>query len=144
MRCELDTRGKGSRTGRLLTLTVPEEADLPGGAALSWGISVPRAPRPFDPAVAAGVRARAREAARAASRTWTTRELEFVVGLLVRSEFLRGVEEICAASGARCEVQTRRERLIRMTVVTLAGPGAVVDDTEARLLDWRTQFPSGG
>jgi hypothetical protein len=100
--------------------------------------------RPFDPAEAAAERERGREAARIASRAWTTRELEFVVGLLVRRRFLRGVEEICVASEARCEVQTRRDRLIRLTVVTLAGPGAVVDETEARLLDWRRQFPSGG
>ena len=144
MRCELGTRGKGSRTGHLMTLTVPEEADHHGVAELSRWIYVQLATRPFDPAEAAAVREREREAARAASRTWTTRELEFVVGLLVRREFLRGVEEICAAPGARCEVQTRRERLIRMTVVTLAGPGAVVEATEARLLDWRRRFPSGG
>jgi hypothetical protein len=77
--CELGTRGQGSRTGRLLILTVPAEAD-----------------------------------------------------------------HLCTASGARCEVQTRRERLIRMTVVTVSGPGAVVERTEAQLLDWRRQFPSGG
>jgi hypothetical protein len=50
----------------------------------------------------------------------------------------------CAASGAPCEVQTRRERLIQMTVVTVSGLGAVVEQTEARLLDRRRRFPSGG
>ena len=144
MRCELGTRGRGSRTGQVLILTVGEEADHHGLAELSRWIYVRLGTRPFDPAEAAAVREREREAARVTSRRWTTRELEFVVGLLVRRQFLRGVEEICAASGARCEVQTRRERLIRTTVVALAGPGAVVDETEARLRDWRRQFPSGG
>ena len=142
--CELGTRGQGSRTGRLLILTVPAEADHHGFAELSRWIYVQLGTRPFDPAEAAAARERERQAAQAASRAWTTRELEFVVGLLVRREFLRGVEEICTASGARCEVQTRRERLIRTTVVTVSGPGAVVERTEAELLDWRRQFPSGG
>jgi hypothetical protein len=141
---ELGTRGQGPRTGQVLILTVPEEADHHGLAELSRWIYVRLGTRPHDPAEAAAAQEREREGARVASRTWTTRELEFVVGLLVRGQFLRGVEEICAASGARYEIQTRRERRIRITVVTLAGPGAVVDETEARLLDWRRQFSSGG
>lgn len=78
MRCELGTRGQGSRTGQVLILTVPEKADHHGLAELSRWIYVRLGTRPYDPAEAAAVQEREREGARVASRTWTTRELEFV------------------------------------------------------------------
>jgi hypothetical protein len=123
-----------------LILSVPAAVSAHTFQTLSSWIYVRVGTRPHDPGKLAE-RAASPEAMDAVQATaWTVRDLEFIVGRLVRTEFLGGVDAICAAAGARWEWRTERRRLINTTVVTVSGPGSVVQQTASELLEWQRRF----
>jgi hypothetical protein len=144
--CQLVRRGGGSSRRKALILTVPAGVNQHAFAELGRWIHIHWRTRPYDPGQAATAEARGREDALAASRAWTSHELEFVIGRLVRREFLGGVESICASTGARCEWEIRRSAIAQRIAVTISGPRGVVDTTTQQVRSWAAKFTavSGG
>jgi hypothetical protein len=140
--CDVRKVGQGSSKRKVLILSVPAAVSDHAFARLSSWIYVRVGTRPNDLSEAAE-RATRLEAMDAAQGTaWTVRDLEFVVGRMVRKEFLDGVGAICAAAGVRGECRTERRGLIRTTVVTVSGPRSLVDQAAGQLLDWQRRFPA--
>jgi hypothetical protein len=142
VQCEVTTVGSGSSKRKVLILSVPVAVSDHAFETLSSWIYVRVGTRPHDPTEPAdGVASPAAMDAVQAT-AWTVRDLEFIVGRLVRKEFLGGVDAICAAAGARWEWRTERRWLIKKTVVTVSGPGSVVQQTASELLEWQRRFPA--
>jgi hypothetical protein len=140
------TSGQGSTKRKTLLLTVPVDLSYDAFAKLSSWVYVRVGTRPHDLSEVASAILRHREGLDAirVDNAWTSRDFEFIVGRMVRAEFLGGVGSICAATGARWEWRVRRNGLIRTTVVTVSGPGHVVQKTAGQLLEWQRLFPAQG
>jgi hypothetical protein len=143
VRCEVRARDEGSSKQNVLILTVPSDVSPHAFATLSSWIYVRVGTRPYDPSKATSEAARHALAAARAGNAWTSRDLDFIVGRLVRREFLGGVASICASTGARWEWRPQRNGLIRTIAVTVSGPGSVVEETVSQLRDWQRLFPAG-
>ena len=140
VRCERTTR-EGTPRGAALSLTVPPELSHHAFDELSRWIYLHLGARPYDHAAAAAREAQeAASAAAGTSRVWLSRELDFSVGRLVRTEFLRGVESICTSTGARWEWEVRRSLIAQRVIVTISGPKGVVDPTAERVRSWAGKF----
>jgi hypothetical protein len=136
------TSGRGSAKRKVLVLTVPPDVSEVALAKLSSWIYVRVGTRPHDlsEAAADAFSRWSAIAAVPAIDAWTSKDLKFIVGRMVRREFLSGVGSICAATGARWEWRAERQVLTRITLITVSGPGSVVDETASRLLEWQRRF----
>jgi hypothetical protein len=125
-----------------LVLTVPPDVSQVALAKLSSWIYVRVGTWPHDPSDAAADAFPGRTAIAAvrAIDAWTSKDFKFIVGRMVRREFLSGVASICAATGARWEWRVERQGLTRTTMITVTGPGSVVDETASQLLEWQRRF----
>jgi hypothetical protein len=146
VRCEVRAGDQRSSKRKVLILTVPTGVSQHAFATLSSWIYVRVGTRPYDPreATSEGVRHRDAIATVQASNAWTSQELEFIVGRMVRREFLGGIASICASTGARWEWRVQRNGPIRTITVTVSGTGSVVDETVSQLRDWQRLFPASG
>jgi hypothetical protein len=145
VRCEVRAGDQSSSRKKVLILTVPTDVSQHAFATLSGWIYVRVGTRPHDPNAAASEAVRQRDAIATveASNAWTSQDLEFIVGRLVRREFLAGMASICASTGARWEWRAQRNGLIRTIAVTVSGPSGVVEQTVSQLRDWQRLFPAG-
>jgi hypothetical protein len=142
VQCEEWTDGEGSGNKGALILTVPAGVNAAAFAKLSSWIYVRVGTRPYDLSEAASAAVRRREPIDAirADNAWTSRDFEFAVGRMVRTEFLAGVGSICVSTGARWEWHVERRGLTRTIVVIVSGPGSVVDKTVSELVAWQRRF----
>jgi hypothetical protein len=137
--CTVGTEGLGKK--KVAILTVGAEVNEVAFAKLSSWIYVSLGTRPHDLHGTSGsVQALVATDALQATDARTSRDLNFVVGRLARKEFLGGVGAICAATGARWEWRPQRKGLFRITLITIAGPAHVVDETAQQVLEWQRRF----
>jgi hypothetical protein len=136
------TIGHGQSKKKVLMLTVPADVDHVAFARFSSWIYVRVGTRPYDTREVAAhvVPRRTATAAGQPMDRWSSKEFKVVVGRMVRKEFLRGVDSICAATGARWEWRVERKGLTRTTLITISGPGSVVAEAARHLLDWQRRF----
>jgi hypothetical protein len=112
VRCEVRAGDERSSNGKVLILTVSSDVSQHAFATLSRWIYVRVGTRPYDPGEPASEAVRHREAIATvqASSAWTSQDLEFIVGRIVRREFLGGIGSICAAHNTRL-IATMRVRV---------------------------------
>jgi hypothetical protein len=139
--CTVSTGGLGKKKVAILTVSAEvNDVDL---AKLSSWIYISLGTRPYDPHGSLdSVQSPAAADPLQAHNAWASRDLSFVVGRLVRKEFLAGVGAICAATGARWEWRAQRNGLLRATLISIAGPAHVVNETARQVLDWQGRFRS--
>jgi hypothetical protein len=142
--CEIRASDQSSSKRKVLILAVPTDVSQHAFATLSSWIYVRVGTRPYDLSEVNSDAVRHRDAIDAvqANNAWTSRDLEFLVGRMVRAEFLAGIGSICASTGARWESRVERNGLIRTTVVTVSGTRSVVDETVSQLFAWQRRFPA--
>jgi hypothetical protein len=137
--CTVSTAGLGKK--KVVILTVSGEVNDVALAKLSSWIYISLGTRPYDLHESLdSVQSPAAAEPLQADNAWTSRDLSVVVGRLVRKEFLAGVGAICAATGARWEWRAQRNRLLRTTLITIAGPAYVVDETARQVREWQGRF----
>jgi hypothetical protein len=140
--CEIRRGTEVSKRTRVAILTTPPHLDDHAFAELSRWMFVYLGSRPFDPVEAAAEDRRRREEVERAGpdRTWTSRELKFIVGRIVKREFLDGVEAICASNGVRWDWRVDRKRVALTLVIAISGPTYLVEAAADQLRKWQARF----
>lgn len=121
-------------------LTVPANGNEQALAALDRWTYVRLGTRLFDPIQAEETRCQQQTDRAPHDTTWASREFKFVVGQVVKREFLDGVEELCRSTGVRCESRVDRKRLALTVVINISGPSHAVDSAADVIKRWQARF----
>ena len=135
--CEIRRGTATSSKKQVAVLTASGPVDEHALARLSRWTYAHLGTRPYDPAeVPEGERA-------PPDTTWTATELKLVIGRLVKTEFVRGVERICEAHGVRCDWRVDRSFVTLGIVIVIAGPANLVKAAAADVGHWQMRFADG-
>jgi hypothetical protein len=140
VQCEIRRGTEVSKWRRVAMLTVPANGNEQAISALDRWTYVQLGTRLFDRIQAEETRRQQRTDRGPHDTTWTSREFKFVVGQVVKGEFLDGVEELCRYAGVRCESRVERKRLALTVVIDISGPSHAVDSAADVIKRWQARF----